>query len=108
MQRRRGHGVPGPRRGDADRRHALNPDQYLAAVAMRDAGAGLLLRASTVTQAQVRTAVECVMREERFTQAAQRMAESFAGFDPHARFRAVVDEVTAHNATANGTIRSTT
>ena len=84
------------------------PDQFLAATAIRNAGAGPLLRASTVTPARVRAAVECVMREESFTQAARRVAESFAGFDPHARFRAVIDEVTAHNATANGTIRSTT
>jgi UDP:flavonoid glycosyltransferase YjiC (YdhE family) len=78
------------------------PDQFLAATAIRNAGAGLLLRASTVTPARVRAAVECVMREESFTQAARRVAESFAGVDPHARFRAVIDEVTAHNATANG------
>ena len=32
---------------------------------------------------------------ESFTQSAQRAAASFASFDPHARFRAVVDEVTA-------------
>jgi UDP:flavonoid glycosyltransferase YjiC (YdhE family) len=86
----------------------LNPDQYFAAIATRNAGAGLILRASTVTAARVRAAVECVMREEGFTQAAQRVAESFASFDPHARFRAVIDEVIAHNATANGMIRSET
>jgi UDP:flavonoid glycosyltransferase YjiC (YdhE family) len=72
-----------------------NPDQFLAAIAMRDASAGLLLRASTITPAQVRVAIEHVMREESFTQAAQRVAKSFSRFDPHARFRAVVDEVTA-------------
>jgi UDP:flavonoid glycosyltransferase YjiC (YdhE family) len=67
----------------------------------------VLLRASTVTPAEVRAAVERVMREESFTQTAQRVAASFAGFDPHARFRAVIDEVTAHGGTANGTIRGT-
>jgi UDP:flavonoid glycosyltransferase YjiC (YdhE family) len=86
----------------------LNPDQCLSAIAMRDAGAGLLLRVSTVTPAQIRDAVERVMREERFTEAAQRVATSFASFDPHARFSAVIDEVTAHGATASETIRSTT
>jgi UDP:flavonoid glycosyltransferase YjiC (YdhE family) len=84
-----------------------NADQLFAATAMCDVGVGVLLRASTVTPAKVRTAVERVMREESFTQAAQRVAASFAGFDPHARFRAVIDEVTAHGGTANGTIRST-
>jgi hypothetical protein len=34
-----------------------------------------------------------------------RAAASFASFDPHARFRAVIEEVTAHGA-ANGTIES--
>jgi UDP:flavonoid glycosyltransferase YjiC (YdhE family) len=79
-----------------------NPDQFLAATAMRDAGAGLLLRASTVTPAKVRAAVERVMREESFTQAAQRVAESFARFDPHARFRAVVDEATTRGCVQTG------
>ncbi|MFZ0011939.1 MAG: nucleotide disphospho-sugar-binding domain-containing protein [Halobacteriota archaeon] len=84
-----------------------NPDQFLAATAIRDAGAGVFLRAATVTPSKVRAAVERVMREERFKQTAQRVAASFAGFDPHARFRAVIDEVTAHGGAANGTIRST-
>jgi UDP:flavonoid glycosyltransferase YjiC (YdhE family) len=73
-----------------------NIDQLLAATAMCDAGAGLSLRAATTTPAEIRNAVERVMREEIYTQAAQRVAASFAGFDPHARFRAVIDEVTAH------------
>ena len=59
-----------------------NFDQLLAATAMCDAGAGVLLRAWTVTPAEVRAAVERVMREESFTQTAQRVAASFAGFDP--------------------------
>jgi UDP:flavonoid glycosyltransferase YjiC (YdhE family) len=84
-----------------------NIDQLLAAIAMHDAGAGLFLRAATVTTAKVRAAVEHVMREESFTQAAQRVAESFTAFDPHARFRAVIDEVMAQGGSANGPIRST-
>jgi UDP:flavonoid glycosyltransferase YjiC (YdhE family) len=84
-----------------------NIDQLLAAIAMRDAGAGLFLRAATVTSAKVRAAVERVMREESFTQAAQRVAESFTAFDPHARFRAVIDEVMAQGGSANGQIMST-
>jgi UDP:flavonoid glycosyltransferase YjiC (YdhE family) len=83
-----------------------NLDQLLAATAMRSAGAGVLLRAATVTAAGIRAAVERVMREESFKQAAQRAAASFASFDPHVRFRAVIDEVIAHGA-ANRPIRST-
>jgi UDP:flavonoid glycosyltransferase YjiC (YdhE family) len=84
-----------------------NLDQLLSAAAMRDAGAGEFLRAATVTSAKIRAAVERVMREERFTQAAQRVAESFTAFDPHARFRATIDEVIAQGGSANGPIRST-
>ncbi|MGZ4920513.1 MAG: glycosyltransferase [Halobacteriota archaeon] len=71
-----------------------NLDQLLATVAMREVGAAALLRPSFATAAKIRSAVERVMRDERFTQAAQRVAASFAGFDPHARFRAVVDGIT--------------
>jgi UDP:flavonoid glycosyltransferase YjiC (YdhE family) len=71
-------------------------DQFLAATAMCDAGAGLSMRAATTTPAEIRNAIERVMREEEFTQAAQRVAASFAGFDPNARFRAVIDDITAH------------
>jgi UDP:flavonoid glycosyltransferase YjiC (YdhE family) len=79
-----------------------NIEQLLSAIAIRDAGAGLFLRSATVTAAKVRAAVERVMREESFTQTAQRVAASFASFDPHARFRAVVDEVTR----CGGTVKS--
>jgi len=75
-----------------------NIDQLLAATAMRDAGAGVFLRAATVTPAKVRNAVERVMRDESFTETAQRVAASFASFDPHAHFRAVIDEVIAHDS----------
>lgn len=68
-----------------------NLDAFLAATAMRDAGAGLMLRASTVTPAQVRGAVERVLREESFRETARRLSASFATFDPHARFRSVLD-----------------
>ena len=84
-----------------------NLDQVLAASAMRDAGAGVLLRAATVTATGIRAAVERVMREASFKQTARRAAASFASFDPHARFRAVIDEVIAHGGTTNETIRST-
>jgi UDP:flavonoid glycosyltransferase YjiC (YdhE family) len=82
-----------------------NIDQLLAGTAMCGAGAGVLLRAMTVTSAKVRKAVERVIHEERFTQAAHRVATSFAAFDPHARFRAVIDDVIAQGGSANGSIR---
>ncbi len=76
-----------------------NLDQLLAATAMCDAGTGVFLRAATVTAAKIRAAVEHVVGDERFTQAAQHVAASFARFDPHARFQAVIDEVIAHGPT---------
>ncbi len=79
-------------------------DQLLSAITMRDAGAGVFLRPATVTAAKVRAAVERLMREASFKQMAQRASASFASFDPHARFRAVIDEVTAHGDTATGTV----
>lgn len=107
VQRRFDRRISSARRRSSDSRHPVRPDQLLAAAAIRHAGAGLLLGAAKVTAAKVRATVERVMREESFTEAAQRVAESFAGFDPHARFRAVVDEVIAHSATANGAIQGT-
>jgi UDP:flavonoid glycosyltransferase YjiC (YdhE family) len=74
-------------------------DQVMAARFVSDVGAGVLLPdSSKVTAAEIRTAVERVMRDEGFTQAVQRV--SFARFDPHARFRAVIDKVTASGGTA--------
>jgi UDP:flavonoid glycosyltransferase YjiC (YdhE family) len=81
-----------------------NIDQVLAGTAMCDAGAGILLRAMTVTSAKVRAAVERVMHEDNFTHAAKRVATSFASFDPHARFRAIIDDVISQGS-ANGWIR---
>jgi UDP:flavonoid glycosyltransferase YjiC (YdhE family) len=85
-----------------------NIDQLLAAIAMRNAGAGLFLRAAKATPSEARSAVKRVMLEEDFTQTAQRVAASFAMFDPHASFRAVIDKVNAHGDAANGRFQSTT
>jgi UDP:flavonoid glycosyltransferase YjiC (YdhE family) len=76
-----------------------NIDSLLSAIAIRDAGAGLFIRAMTVTPAEIRAALERVIHEESFTQIAQRAAASFARFDPHAHFRAVIDEVIARGDT---------
>jgi UDP:flavonoid glycosyltransferase YjiC (YdhE family) len=84
-----------------------NIDSLLSAIALRDVGVGEFVRAVMVTTTKVRAAVERVMRDESFTQAAQRVSASFARFDPHARFRAVIEEVTTHGGTANETVKST-
>jgi UDP:flavonoid glycosyltransferase YjiC (YdhE family) len=84
-----------------------NLDQLLAAIARRDAGVGLFIRAATVSPANVRAAVERVMREESFAQAAHRVAASSASFDPHARFQAFIDQVTVLGRAADDAIRRT-
>jgi len=76
-------------------------DQTTAACFVRDIGAGVLLPNSTkVTAAEIRTVVGRVMRDESFTQAAKRVAASFARLDPHARFQAVIDKATAKGGVA--------
>jgi UDP:flavonoid glycosyltransferase YjiC (YdhE family) len=76
-------------------------DQITAARFVRDVGAGVLLPDSPkVTAAEIRTAVGRVLHDESFTQAAQRVAASFARLDPHARFQAVIDKATAKGGAA--------
>jgi hypothetical protein len=107
VQRRREHRISGARWGDADRRHPV--EHRPAPLGYRDMrrGRGAVPRTATVTSAKVRAAVERVIREASFTQTARRVAASFAGFDPHARFHAVIEEVISRAGTANETIRST-
>ncbi|MBS0658980.1 MAG: glycosyl transferase family 1 [Verrucomicrobia bacterium] len=75
-----------------------NLDQFLAMTAIRDAGAGVQLRASTVTADAVRESVARVLREPTFHRRARELALSFSRHDVHARFRAVVDELTLGSA----------
>lgn len=68
-----------------------NLDQYLAMSAIRDAGAGELLRASTLRPAAVRAAVERGLCGE-WDAGARRVQQALSRFDAQARFRALVDE----------------
>lgn len=77
-----------------------NLDAFLAMTAMRDAQLGLMLRASTVTPGEVRDAVVRVLREPHFAAAAARAAASFKQYDPHARLRAVIEDVAARPSAA--------
>jgi UDP:flavonoid glycosyltransferase YjiC (YdhE family) len=70
-----------------------NLDQFLSMTAVRDAGAGLLLRASTVSSDAVCEAVRRVLSEDTFKERAMALAHSFSRHDVHARFRAVVDDL---------------
>lgn len=53
-----------------------------------------MLRASTVASNAVREAVLRVLSESSFKERAVELGRSFARHDVHARFRAVVDELT--------------
>ena len=68
-------------------------DQYLAMTAMRDAGAGVLLRSGTLTSEQVKHAILTMLRDPRYSAAALSLQQSLRGIDAGARFRAIVDEV---------------
>jgi UDP:flavonoid glycosyltransferase YjiC (YdhE family) len=69
-----------------------NLDQFLAMTAIRDAGGGVMLRASTVTPEQVRNAV---------TEAMRLRIDFKPTLDPHARFRAVLSEIAGDRAAAH-------
>lgn len=75
-----------------------NLDQFLAMTAIRDAGAGVMVRASTATAAEVRNAVlEAMKLRDR----ARELAASFATYNPRARFGAVLEELTGAKASAH-------
>lgn len=79
---------------------ASNLDQCLAMTAIRDVGAGVMLRASTLRAEEVRDAVERVIRDDTYRTRARAIAQSFAAFDPHARFAAALASLTTELASA--------
>jgi UDP:flavonoid glycosyltransferase YjiC (YdhE family) len=74
---------------------AANLDQYLAMTAIEDAGAGLLLRAGTLTREALADALPRVLSEPAYTHAARRLREEFARWNAPAAFAAFVAEATA-------------
>ncbi len=78
----------------------FNLDAYLAMTAMRDAGAGVLVRSGTITAREVRAAVDRAMNDSAMRSTAKKVAASFARWDPHARFASVLDDVLGRTAIA--------
>jgi UDP:flavonoid glycosyltransferase YjiC (YdhE family) len=74
---------------------AANLDQHLAMTAIRDAGAGLLLRAGTLTRGILADALRRIVSEPAYTHAASRLREEFARWNAPAAFARFVDEATA-------------
>ena len=63
--------------------------------AIRDAGAGLLLRSGTLARAPLADALGRLVSEPSFTQAAGRLRDEFARWNAPAVFAAFVEEATA-------------
>ena len=74
---------------------AANLDQHLAMTAIQDAGAGLLLRAGTLTREVLAGALRRIVSELAYTQAAGRLRDEFARWNAPATFARFVEEATA-------------
>jgi UDP:flavonoid glycosyltransferase YjiC (YdhE family) len=74
---------------------AENLDQHLNMRAIVERGAGLLVRSEHARPLAIRSAVERLMGESSFRSVANNLAKTFARYDAHARFQAVLDEVIA-------------
>lgn len=70
---------------------ASNLDQHLTMQAVQKAGAGILLRAGKADRHSLRMAVQKLLSVPDYIEAAKRVADEFAAFDPASRFRAFVD-----------------
>jgi UDP:flavonoid glycosyltransferase YjiC (YdhE family) len=80
----------------------FNLDAYLSMTAIRDASAGVLVRAGTATASAIREAVEHAMVDPPMRDAAKNVARAFARCDAKAAFRAFVEEVTEGSARSAG------
>jgi UDP:flavonoid glycosyltransferase YjiC (YdhE family) len=72
---------------------ASNLDQYLAMSAVRDAGAGILLRASTVTEQAVADAARTLLEQPSYREAAERAKQALADHDHRELFPAALARV---------------
>ncbi len=69
---------------------ASNLDQYLAMTAVRDAGAGVLLRSDSLTEAAVHDAALALLEDDRYRAGAQHIAQELASYDCDARFESAL------------------
>jgi UDP:flavonoid glycosyltransferase YjiC (YdhE family) len=73
---------------------ASNFDQFLSMTAIAASGAGTLLRAGSLKEASVRDAVEKVLSDRRFADAARTIATDFARYDSGRRFESEIAALT--------------
>jgi UDP:flavonoid glycosyltransferase YjiC (YdhE family) len=74
---------------------ASNLDQYLAMTAVRDAGAGILLRADSLTPEKVEAAGRTLIEDTKYQLAARRVARALRSYDCAERFGGVLRELGA-------------
>ncbi|MDB4990355.1 MAG: putative glycosyl transferase [Myxococcaceae bacterium] len=74
---------------------ASNLDQYLAMTAVRDAGAGILLRADSLTADAVTAAARQLLEQPKYRLAAEGIAVELRGYDCHERFASVLHSLGA-------------
>jgi len=74
---------------------ASNLDQYLAMTAVRDAGAGILLRADSLTADKVEQAARTLIEDGKYQLAARRVARALRSYDCGERFAGVLRELGA-------------
>jgi UDP:flavonoid glycosyltransferase YjiC (YdhE family) len=73
---------------------AFNLDQYLAMQAIERFGAGLTVRAGTITRRDVTGSLERLLGEPSFSSQARAARDELGRWDSGARFRAFVDQAT--------------
>lgn len=72
---------------------ASNMDQYLTMSAISQAGAGVLIRAGSVSGRGIQEAIQTMLAKPDYHIAAKRVAQEFARFDAPARFRAFLESL---------------
>jgi UDP:flavonoid glycosyltransferase YjiC (YdhE family) len=78
-----------------------NMDQHLTMHYIERAGAGCSLRAEWATPGRIRAAVAAMLSDTVLRTAALRVARDFAAYDAPARFRALLDTLTARSVPAS-------
>lgn len=76
---------------------ASNFDQYLAMSAIAECGAGILLRASSLTPAGVHAAAQQLLADPAYTLAAKDVQRALHALDARARFRSLLQELLGAN-----------
>jgi UDP:flavonoid glycosyltransferase YjiC (YdhE family) len=80
----------------------FNMDQYLAMTAIAAAGAGVLVRAGTVSAREVRRGILRILDNAAFSRAAVSLRDAFAAYDCFERFSATLSRAFGVSTSASG------